>query len=72
MPIMYFKELFQKEMEALKREAGDKAEMRNYQVLVELVRWLRKEGHGNVKLSAVDHILGAKFRTDTIITVKRL
>ena len=66
---MTAKEMFECEVSALEEQAGSKAKTRTYQVLSEVVRWLRQSGHGNVTLSAVNNYLGAKIRTETIISV---
>ena len=62
--------VFESEIAALQHHAGTTAELRTYQVLAEVVRWLRQSGHGNVTLSAVNSLLGTKIRTETIIAVE--
>lgn len=59
---------FQNQIAELEKRFGSKAKIRTYQVLTEVVRWLRVSGHGNLTLSAMDHLLGQKIRTETIIT----
>ena len=60
------------ELQALQRAYGAQAAIRNSEVLSELLRWLRQSsGHGDVKLSAVKHVLGSKFRVDCVITARR-
>ena len=57
------------ELDALAAEHGRDVETKTRRVLVEVVRWLRVTGHGDVKLSAVDHALGQKFRVDSVVNV---
>ena len=57
------------ELDALGQKFGREAEARTRRVLVEVVRWLRVAGHGDVRLSAVNHTLGQKFRIDSIVSV---
>jgi len=59
---------FQNQIAELEKQFGSKAKIRTYQVLTEVVRWLRISGHGNLTLSAVEHLLGQKICTKTIIT----
>jgi hypothetical protein len=58
------------ELERLGRERGRAAESAARLVMAEVVRWLRSEGHGEVRLSAVDHVLSLKFRVDTVIKAR--
>lgn len=55
----------------LKREHGDVAARDTCDVLEAFVRWVRTEGHGNVTLSAFDHKVSRKFRTETVVTVEK-
>ena len=66
---MTSREVFEHEVSALEQEVGINAETRTYQVLAEVVKWLRKCGHGNVTLSAVNNLFGEKIRTETIVSV---
>jgi hypothetical protein len=59
------------EITKLKQECGPKAQTRTCQVLAEVVKWLRENGHGNVTLSAVNHLLGEKIKTETVITAAK-
>ena len=58
------------ELRALGQTFGLDAERKTRRVFVEVVRWLRVDGHGDVKLSAVDHALGLKFRIDSVISIR--
>lgn len=66
---MTSREIFDFEVAALEQEIGGSAKERTYQVLAEVVRWLRKSGHGNVTLSAVNNLFGSKIRTETIVSI---
>jgi hypothetical protein len=65
------REVFEFEVSALEQEVGTAAKLRAYQVLAEVVRWLRKSGHGNITLSAVNNLFGEKIRTETIVSIDR-
>ena len=56
------------EITLLERECGLKAKLMAYRNLVAVVRWVRESGHGSITLNAVDHFLGDKIRTETVIT----
>lgn len=56
-----------KEIELLGHKHGIQAQIRTYQVLTEIVRWARESGHGNITLSAIDHIFSEKIKTETYI-----
>lgn len=56
------------EISKLRNLYGPKVEQRTYQILTEVVKWVRESGHGSITMHAVDHILGEKIRTETIIT----
>jgi len=66
--VMTDEDTFQKQIAELEERFGPKTKLRTYQVLTEVVRWLHESGHGNITLSAVDHLLGQKIRAETIIT----
>lgn len=59
-----------RELEEPHHEFGRDAEAGTCLVLREVIRWLRVDGHGDVKLSALDHSLGRKFRVDSVVTVR--
>ena len=65
---MTVEDTFKRQIAELERRCGPKTKLRTYQVLTEVVRWLHESGHGNITLSAVDHLLGQKIRAETIIT----
>ena len=65
------KSTLEAELEALRKECGEKAEIRACLVLVEVVRWVRQAGHGKLTLSALDHLVGYKVRVDSVITVEK-
>lgn len=62
--------IFDQEIEALKREVGEDASERALLVFSKGLYWLRKWGHGNLVISAVDHSFGLKIRADTVFTIK--
>jgi len=55
------------EIEHLGQKHGLKAQIRTCQVLTEIVRWAKESGHGNITLSAIDHIFSEKIKTETYI-----
>jgi hypothetical protein len=57
------------ELDELRQEIGPEAWSSTCRVLAAVVRWLRLAGHGDVKLSAMNHVLGEKFRVDSVVTV---
>ena len=59
-----------KEVDLIGQQYGEKAQARTCEVLKEVAIWTRINGHGNITLSAVNHLLGNKIRTETIITTK--
>jgi hypothetical protein len=61
---------FEKEIESYAREFGDDAASRALRVLCKVLFWGRNFGHGNLVLSAVNHIFGLKIRADTVFSVK--
>jgi len=65
---MTVEDTFQTQIAELEKRFGPKTRLRTYQVLTEVVKWLRESGHGNITLSAVNHLLGQKIRAETIIT----
>jgi len=62
--------IFDQEIEALKREGGEDASERSLLVFSKALYWLRKWGHGNLVISAVDHSFGLKIRADTVFSIK--
>jgi hypothetical protein len=58
-------------MKELERRKGVATVDETYSLFSHLVRWLIEQGHGTVTLSAIDSGFGAKFRTDTVVTVGR-
>jgi len=66
----YEREVFDREVAALKDEVGGKAVDRAYLVFAITIQWLRQWGHGNLILSAIDHVFGLKIRADTVFSVK--
>jgi len=65
---MTVEHIFQSQIAELEKRFGPRTKERTYQVLTEVIKWLHEEGHGNITLSAVDHLLGQKIRAETIIT----
>ena len=65
---MKVEETFRKQITELEKRFGPQTKLRTYQVLTEVVKWLHESGHGNVTLSAIDHLFGQKIRAETIIT----
>ena len=63
-------EIFDQEIEALKREVGEDAAARALLVFSKALYWLRKWGHGNLIISAVNHTFGLKIRADTVFSIK--
>lgn len=58
-----------RQLDVLARDVGIEAEAQSCLVLAAVVEWLISVGHGDVKLSAFQHMLGAKFRTDSVVSV---
>lgn len=63
--------IFEREFEALKKEKGLESATRALLVFSKALCWLRQWGHGNLTLSAVDHLFGLKLRGDTIMTIRK-
>lgn len=63
-------EIFDQEIEALKREVGEDSAERALFVFSKVLHWLRNWGHGNLQLSAFKHEFALKFRADTVISIK--
>ena len=63
-------EIFDQEIEALKREVGEDAPARAQLVFSKALYWLRKCGHGNLIISTVNHNFGLKIRADTVFSIK--
>ena len=63
-------EVFDQEIESLKREVGEDAADRALLVFSKALYWLRKWGHGNLVLSAVNKKFGLKIRADTVFSIK--
>ena len=61
---------FEQEIAALKREVGEDAAARALLVFSKALYWLRKWGHGNLIISAVNHTFGLKIRVDMVLSVK--
>lgn len=61
---------FDQEMRALQDAVGATAARRAYYVFASVVRWLRCYGHGDVRLSAIDHLFALKIRCDTVHDVE--
>jgi hypothetical protein len=59
------------ELEALGREFGPDRSEKAWRAFLEVARWLRCSGHGDVTLSAHDHKLGAKVRFVTHVDIDR-
>jgi hypothetical protein len=57
------------ELETLRRLFGTEREESARRALAVVVRWVRETGHGDVKLSAIDHKLSPKVRFDTVVDV---
>ena len=67
---MHARELLIIELGRLAGEFGPTAEVRALIVLAEVIRWLRQHGHGDITLSAQNHLFGKKFRSNTVISVE--
>lgn len=63
------REMFETEMSLFERQVGADAAAGVYLVFTHTVRWLRSDGHGDVKLSAINHRLGSKIRVDTVLSI---
>ena len=63
-------EIFDQEIAALKQEVGEEAADRALLVFSKALYWLRKWGHGNLVISAIDHSFGLKIRADTVFAIK--
>jgi hypothetical protein len=61
---------FEREIENCSQDLGESAAIRALLVFSKALYWLRKWGHGNLVLSAVDHNFGLKIRADTVLSVK--
>ena len=57
------------EIHSYGRDKGVIAESALCLVLLNIVRWLARDGHGSCTVNAVDHRLGNKIKTETVITV---
>ena len=62
--------IFDQEIEALKEKTGEEAAARALLVFSEATHWLREWGHGDLTISAVNHIFGLKIRANTVICIK--
>lgn len=60
---------FDREMELLTREVSEASALRAYTLFVQVLRWLRLQGHGELRFSAIDHMVGTKIRLDTVVTL---
>lgn len=60
---------FEEQMKLLNVEFGQRATEQAYLIFGKVIAWLRKHGHGDVRLSAIDHIFASKFRGDTVFSV---
>lgn len=60
------------EFEAYRKGFGQEEAAQMLSVLGEVVSWLRREGHGQVTLSAIDHRFGHKIEARTIIAIELL
>ena len=61
---------FECEIEKCAHDLGESAVIRALLVFSKALYWLRKWGHGNIVLSAVNHHFGLKIRADTVLSVK--
>ena len=61
---------FEDEISSYAHEFGEDAACRALRILCKVVYWGRKFGHGNLVLSAVNHVFGLKIRADTVFSVK--
>ena len=62
--------VFEKEIESYAQELGEGTAVRALLVFSTALYWLRKWGHGNLVLSAVNHSFGLKIRAYTVLSVK--
>lgn len=60
---------FVKEIKMLESNHGIETVGQTYLVLSEVLKWLNHFGHGEITLSAIEHRLGKKFRTNTVHTI---
>jgi hypothetical protein len=58
------------ELDRIRREHGPEIEARASSVLAGVAEWVRTEGHGEVTVSAVSHMLASKFRVNTVKSVR--
>ncbi len=61
---------FEQEIENCAQDLGERAAIRALLVFSKALYWLRKWGHGNLVLSAVNHSFGLKIRADTVFSIK--
>jgi len=61
---------FEDEIRSYANEFGEDAACRALRVFCKVVYWGRNFGHGNLVLSAVNHIFGLKIRADTVFSIK--
>jgi len=62
---------FCQKFEAFKEEWGEQVAEQTLAVLATVLWWLRREGHGQLTLSAVDHRFQHKLESRSILHVKR-
>ena len=66
---MDIRQTFDSEMEALRKQRGDKTARHAFSVLSEVLRWLRVSGYGTVILPAIDHRFGNKIKMETVLRI---
>jgi len=61
---------FEDEITSYAHEFGEEAACRALRVFCKVVYWGKKFGHGDIVISAVNHVFGQKIRGDTVFSVK--
>ena len=63
---------FEEEVKRLQKDAGREAVDSAYRVFAVAVRWLCREGHGSLELTAINHRFGQNLKAHTLLTVNRI
>jgi len=61
---------FENEIESYAQDLDESAAIRALLVFSKALYWVRKWGHGNLVLSAVNRSFGLKIRGDTVFSIK--
>lgn len=64
------KTLLMQEIDAYEKAEGPQAAGTMCAVLMHVIRWVRRDGHGSCTVHAIDHRLGDKIKAETVLTVK--